>query len=198
MHAPRRFADGETEPEENLEPKMDFLRLRVADTNGWADELKIYIREDFVEEFENGFDARKMYGDPAAPTLYGISPDGRMAINCIPTADNHVVGFHGGSASNEYTFRFTYDGEDELYLRDNKTGIETPITAEDTYSFTTESGDNDLRFSIIRKTPAVPTDIETVTGEGLQTTGVQKIMYNGMLYILRSGRIYDATGALVK
>ena len=139
-----------------------------------------------------------MYGDPAAPTLYGISPDGRMAINCIPTADNHVVGFHGGSASNEYTFRFAYDGEEELYLLDNKTGAETLISAEDTYSFTTEAGDNDLRFSIIRKTPAVPTDIETVTGEGLQTTGVQKIMYNGMLYILRSGRIYDATGALVK
>lgn len=198
MHAPSRFADGETEPEENLEPKMDFLRLRVADTNGWADELKIYIREDFVEEFENGFDARKMYGDDRAPMLYGISPDGRMAINCIPTADNHVVGFHGGSASNEYTFRFAYDGEEELYLRDNKTGAETLISAEDTYSFTTEAGDNDLRFSIIRKTPAVPTDIETVTGEGLQTTGVQKIMYNGMLYILRSGRIYDATGALVK
>ena len=198
MYAPRRFADGETEPEENLEPKMDFLRLRVADTNGWADELKIYIREDFVEEFENGFDARKMYGDDRAPMLYGISPDGRMAINCIPTADNHVVGFHGGSASNEYTFRFAYDGEEELYLLDNKTGAETLISAEDTYSFTTEAGDNDLRFSIIRKTPAVPTDIETVTGEGLQTTGVQKIMYNGMLYILRSGRIYDATGALVK
>ncbi len=199
MHAPRRFADGETEPEEDLEPtKMDFLRLRVADTNGWADELKIYIREDFVEEFENGFDARKMYGDDRAPMLYGISPDGRMAINCIPTADNHVVGFHGGSASNEYTFRFAYDGEEELYLLDNKTGAETLISAEDTYSFTTEAGDNDLRFSIIRKTPAVPTDIETVTGEGLQTMGVQKIMYNGMLYILRSGRIYDATGAVVK
>ena len=198
MHAPRRVAADDAEPEEELELKMERLKVYVSDENGWGDLLKICIREDFVEEFENGFDARKMYGDPAAPTLYGISPDGRMAINCIPTADNHVLGFHAGSASNEYTFRFAYDGEDELYLLDNKTGIETPITAEDTYTFTSESGDNDLRFSIIRKTPAVPTDIETVTGESLQTTGVQKIMYNGMLYILRSGRIYDATGALVK
>jgi len=198
MHAPRRYSADDEAPAEEIEPKMERLNVYVSDENGWADLLKICIREDFVEEFENGFDARKMYGDPAAPTLYGISPDGRMAINCIPTADNHVLGFHAGSASNEYTFRFTYDGEEELYLLDNKTGIETPITAEDTYTFTSESGDSDLRFSIIRKTPAVPTDIETVTGESLQTTGVQKIMYNGMLYILRSGRIYDATGALVK
>lgn len=198
MHAPRRYSADDEAPAEELEPKMERLNVYVSDENGWADLLKICIREDFVEDFENGFDARKMYGDDRAPMLYGISPDGRMAINCIPTADNHVVGFHGGSASNEYTFRFTYDGEDELYLLDNKTGIETPITAEDTYTFTSESGDSDLRFSIIRKVPATPTDLEELTGETLQDSGVQKIMYNGKLYIIRGGRIYDATGAVVK
>ena len=173
---------------------MESLWLHVSDENGWGDLLKIYIREDFVEEFENGFDARKMYGDYRAPMLYGISTDGMMAINCIPTADNHIVGFHAGYESNEYTFRFSYDGEDNLYLRDTKTGTETFISAEDTYTFTSESGDSDMRFVIIKKAPAITTDIDELNADA----PIQKIMYNGQLYIIRSGRIYDATGALVK
>ena len=43
-----------------------------------------------------------------------------------------------------------------------------------------------------------PTGVEEVTGDGLQVTGVQKVMIDGTMYILRGEKMYDATGRLVK
>lgn len=42
------------------------------------------------------------------------------------------------------------------------------------------------------------TGVEAVTGDGLQVTGVQKVMIDGNLYLIRDGRIFDARGAMVK
>lgn len=178
--------------------EMDALKIRVQGENGWADELKIFIHDDFSNIFENGWDAHKMYGYPQAPQLYAMTVDGNMAINCVPTADNNVIGFTPGSEDNEYTFSFTYGGDEEYYLKDTKLNIETQINAEATYTFTSEAEDSDMRFMIIKHAPAVATGAEAVSGDQLAVSGVQKIMHNGQLYIIRDGGIYDATGAMVK
>lgn len=186
-HAPSRYSNNQ----------MDLLKVRAEGANGWADVLKVYIRDDFSTDFENGWDAHKMYGYPEAPQLYAVTTDGNMAINCVPTADNNVLGFTPGSEDNEYTFSFTYDGDEEYYLKDTKLNIETLINTEATYTFTSEAEDSDMRF-IIKRAPAVATDAETVSGDRLAVSGVQKIMHNGQLYIIRDGGIYSTDGQMVK
>ncbi len=188
--APQREAETSEE--------MNLLKVRIEGENGWADELKIFIHDEFSNAFENGWDAHKMYGYPEAPQLYAVTTDGNMAINCVPTADNNVLGFTPGSEDNDYTFSFTYDGDEEYYLKDTKLNIETLINTEATYTFTSEAEDSDMRFIIIKRAPAVATDAETVSGDQLAVSGVQKIMHNGQLYIIRDGGIYSTDGQKVK
>lgn len=185
-HAPKRY----------MNDKMDLLKVRVEGDNGWADELKVYIRNDFKSTFEDGWDAHKMYGYPQAPQLYAATADGAMAINCVPTVDNNVVAFQTGSASNEYTMSFAYDGEETIYLNDTKAAVSQEITEDKTYDFTAASGDNVARFTIT-KTPVykVPTGMENTEGF---TNSASKLMIDGTLYIIRDGRIYNAEGSLVK
>lgn len=185
-HAPKRY----------MNDKMDLLKVRVEGDNGWADELKVYIRNDFKSTFEDGWDAHKMYGYPQAPQLYAATADGAMAINCVPTVDNNVVAFQAGSASNEYTMSFAYDGEETIYLNDTKAAVSQEITEDKTYDFTAASGDNVARFTIT-KSPVykVPTGMENTEGF---TNSASKLMIDGTLYIIRDGRIYNAEGSLVK
>jgi hypothetical protein len=49
-----------------------------------------------------------------------------------------------------------------------------------------------------KKAPAVVTGVETVTGYGLQVTGVQKIVIDDHVFILRGGQMYDVNGKMVK
>lgn len=177
---------------------QDTLFVYVKCASGWADELKMYIHNDFSQDYENGWDGPKMEGMWEAPKLYMLNNEGEMAVSCVPSVDNTIIAFHAGTAANEYTFQFKYSGSDELYLRDTKTGEETLISAENTYTFTSESNDSDLRFIIVNRTPATTTDIETVSGEQSTANGVQKILHNGALYIIREGHIFDAQGNLVK
>ncbi len=184
-------------PARNLADEMDLLKLNVASENGWGDELKFYIHEDFTNEFENGWDGHKMFGYPEAPQLYAVSNDGELAVACVPTAENNVIAFTPGSEDNEYTFSFTYDGDEEYYLKDTKLNIETLINTEATYTFTSEAQDSEMRFIIIKHAPAVATDVETSDIKN-QKSDVQKILHNGQLYIIRDGGIYSTDGQMVK
>ena len=40
--------------------------------------------------------------------------------------------------------------------------------------------------------------MEEVTGDGLQVTGPRKVMIDGILYIVKDGKMYDATGKRVE
>jgi len=173
---------------------QDTLFVTVKSASGWGDVLKMFIHEDFSQDYENGWDGPKMEGMWEAPKLYTLNNEGEMAVSCVPNADNSVIAFHAGTASNEYTFTFKYSGEDELILKDTKTGVETPIEDGGTYEFTSNTSDDDLRF-VIKKVSNAATGVDEIGGNA---SGVQKIMYNGTMYILREGRIYSAEGAFVK
>ena len=186
MHAPSR----------DIRAEMVSLTIHVNDENGWGDELKLFEHEDFSMDYENGWDAPKMMGYPQAPQMYAVCPEGNMAINSVPSFDNNVVAFQAGSASNEYTMSFAYDGEETLYLNDTKAAFSQEITEDKAYDFTVASGDNVARFTIT-KSPVykVPTGMENT--EGI-TNSASKLMIDGTLYIIRDGRIYNAEGSLVK
>lgn len=180
------------------EDDADKMRLFVRTEDGCGDMLYMWERADFTEGFENGWDGQKIYGESYAPQLYAITPDGYMSVNCVPNWEGTVVGFRAGTEDNLYTFSFEYEGRNTWYLNDLKTEQSTRILSGNTYQFSTAEGDSEARF-IISATPLgeVLTGVETSDIRN-QKSDVRKLLIGGTLYIIRNGRMYDATGVMIK
>ncbi len=171
------------------------IRLFVHAENGYGDQLYMWERSDFSEAFENGWDGHKLFGESVAPQLFALSPDGDLAINCIPTFEGVQMGFKAGEQDNSYTFTFEYSDEAQpLYLLDINTNTYTQITSDTSYSFTTTDTDVHNRFVLTYNAPSTPTALETTPAI---TTG-KKVMYNNHLFILHNGRIFSAQGAMIQ
>lgn len=184
-HVPRRDAAEEA----------NKIRLFVHAESGYGDLLYMWERSDFSEDFENGWDGHKLFGESVAPQLFALSPDGNLAISCIPTFEGVQMGFKAGEQDNNYTFTFEYSDEAQpLYLLDVKENTYTQITGATSYSFTTTDTDVHNRFVLTYNAPSAPTAIETTPAA---TTG-KKVMYDNHLYILRNGRIFSAQGAMIQ
>ena len=177
------------------------MLVYIQSENGWSTTAYILGREDFTEGFDDGWDGRFLEGDAAAPQLYALTPDGEMVVNSVPEIEGTVMMFRKGSADNNYTFTFKYDGDEVWYLNDQKEQTSTLISNETSYPFVSATGDNAARF-VISKTsynaPAITTGVDNVQGDDVQGTKVRKVIYKDKLYIIRGGRVYNAEGALVK
>ena len=67
------------------------------------------------------------------------------------------------------------------------------------YTVTLTAGSFNQRFVLeISPIMQTPTDIEEVTGERVQVTGVRKVLIDQKMYIIKDGKVYDARGAKVK
>ena len=171
------------------------IRLFVRTESGYGDLLYMWERSDFSEAFENGWDGHKLFGESVAPQLFALSPDGDLAINCIPTFEGVQMGFKAGEQDNSYTFTFEYSDEAQpLYLLDISTNTYTQITSDTSYSFTTTDTDVHNRFVLTYNAPSAPTALETTPAV---TTG-KKVMYDNHLFILHNGRIFSAQGAMIQ
>lgn len=171
------------------------LRLFVRTESGYGDLLYMWERSDFSDAFENGWDGHKLFGESVAPQLFALSPDGDLAINCIPTFEGVQMGFKAGEQDNSYTLTFEYSDEAQpLYLLDIQTNIYTQITSATSYSFTTTDTEVHNRFVLTYNAPSTPTALETTPAV---TTG-KKVIYDNHLFILHNGRIFSAQGAMIQ
>ena len=176
------------------------LRIFVRTESGLGDMLYMWEREDFSDNFENGWDGRKMYGESYAPQLYAITPDGAMAVNCVPTYEGVLIGFRAGTDEQTYTFSFEYDADAEpLYLYDKYADAYTRVLSGNTYQFVANDYEAHARFSLTHYMPGVATGIEaSATGDQNPEIRCQKILLNERILILRDGKLYDVTGKTVK
>jgi hypothetical protein len=180
------------------EVKPDVMKI-MANGTLYSDHVFILAREDFSEGFDNGWDGEKLSFGAEAPSVYVINQKGGYdAVSAIPGFEGTLVGFRAGT-NNSCTMTFEYDGEEIWYLNDLQTQQSTLIDSELTYTFSTSSYDNEARF-IISATPIrkITTGVETVTGYGLQGTGVRKLIINDKIYIIRGGRMFTVDGQMVK
>lgn len=177
--------------------EMELLKLRVSSTSGWGDEVKIYTHEEFSEGFENGWDGRKMEGSSSAPQIYALSSDGNMAINCIPDLEGSQLGFKAGKTDDTYTLSFEYsENAEPLYLLDVTNNAYTRVLNNNSYTFTTRDKIDHTRFVLTHYfAPSITTGVDDTKHEGPKA---HKLMIDGILYIIRDGRIYSAEGSLVK
>ena len=186
--APRREAS---------EAKHEIVRVRVEGTSGYADDLLLFIGDDFSNGYDNGWEAYKVSGKAYTPQLYAVTEDGRKAISAQPDADNTVIGFKAGTEDDVYTFTLDYEGNDaSLYLHDTYTDDYVRVEKDATYTFLTTDNTDHPRFVLTRfNAPQVTTGVDDVQWNGSKA---RKLMIDGILYIIRDGRIYNAEGAMVK
>lgn len=185
MRAPRRVAAEGSGPE--------VMRLVVAGEYSGGDQVHILARTDFSEQFEDGWDGRKIDGDEAAPKLAVVKESGGMAVAAVAELEGRELAFRAGEDS-IYTFHFDYEGE-TIYLYDRFTGQATLIRTGNTYSF--EAGNRTAvnRFLITANPPLTPTDIGSVVSGGSDEKPV-KYINQDRIYILYRGRIYDMNGCV--
>ena len=191
--APRREASEE-------DTKPEIVRIRVEGTNGYADDLLLFIGNDFSNGYDNGWEAYKVSGKAYTPQLYAVTEDGKKAISAQPDADNTVIGFKAGTEDDVYTFTLDYEGNDaSLYLYDTYTDVYVRVEKDATYTFLTSDNEDHARFVLTsRNAPSVTTGVGNVPSDQVPSTKARKLMIDGILYIIREGRIYNAEGALVK
>ena len=183
MRAPRRLPTEEPE----------VMQLIVSGEN-YGDRVYLLARNDFSEEFEDGWDGRKIDGDEAAPKLAVVKEEGEMAVAAVGELEGRELSFRAGSET-EYTFCFNYEGE-TIYLYDRLADQAVEIKTGNTYSFTAENKTPAKRFIITKNPPRIPTDIENTTS-GSQYSDAEKCIIDGQLYIIKNNRFYDARGVQV-
>ena len=184
MRAPRRVkTEGPT-----------VMRLMVSGAASGGDQVHLLARSDFSEQFEDGWDGRKLEGDASAPKLAVVKEAGEMAVAAIPTAEERFLSFRAGEDT-EYTFSFAYEGE-TLYLYDVLTQEATLIQTGNTYTFTADNKTAINRFMITAHPPKLPTGVEN-TEYGAQNAEVKKLIIEDHVYILRGNGVYDVTGRRV-
>lgn len=170
------------------------MRLMVSGAASGGDQVHLLARSDFSEQFEDGWDGRKLEGDAAAPKLAVVKEAGEMAVAAIPTAEERFLSFRAGEDT-EYTFSFAYEGE-TLYLYDVLTQEATLIRTGNTYTFTADNKTAINRFMITAHPPKLPTDVEN-TEYNAQNAEVKKLIIEDNVYILRGNGVYDVTGRRV-
>ncbi len=186
MRAPRRVAQDNA-------PEVMVLTV-VGDKVG-GDRVHILSRPDFSENYEDGWDGRKIAGDEAVPMLSVLKGTDSMAVAAIPTAEERYLTFRAGEDS-IYTFCFDYEGE-TIYLYDMLAEEATEIKTGNTYSFAAENKTPMPRFLITSNPPSMPMGVEQLDNGQWTIDNARKMIIDGQLYILRDNRFYDARGVRV-
>ena len=143
--------------------KPEVLKVELKGPRS-GDQFYMLIRPDFNEQFVDGWDGRKIEGDPNMPMLAVVKECGNMAVAAVETANNHYLSFRAGKDS-LYTFSFEYDSDQPLYLYDQLTEKSTEIKTGNTYTFEATNNEPTQRFLITDTPREIPTSITLVETE---------------------------------
>lgn len=187
---------------ERTAPKNAEFRIELQKAGEKADQtfVRLTEEENVTTGFEFNYDLSKEFNKSKANiyTLIGTEP---AAGNVLPLTDQTTFVPVGviAKTDGDYTFSIP-DGTEGIgvTLIDNETGIRTSLSAVD-YTINLSAGTYDDRFLLeISPIKHVATGIETVNEEGVATNGARKIMIDGLLYIVKDGKVFDAQGRQVK
>lgn len=179
-----------------------WLRLTLNDATGkMLDETDIFTHpEKFSVDYESGYDVAKQSTTGTHAVLYSELACGALAFAALPdsVAESRIPISVYTAEAKAYTFRLEDNAYlnrlNNVFLHDMETGAVIDLLASD-YEVMLREGTTRGRFYItcVFRAQNVTTDIET-TVQDKQTATIQKVFYNGKVYILRNGIVYDLTG----
>ena len=136
----------------------NIIRLEVSNSN-FADETVIQISEAATEEFDEEFDAHKLFSfNQAAPQIYSTA-NNFMAVNGLPVNTTEVQIDVRGANATDMTISLTENnGFGDIFLLDNYTGTQTNLVIS-SYDFTYDSDITD-RFLLYFTAVGIPSILE--------------------------------------
>ena len=198
--APRRNPDAPKDAEFCIELQQNEVMI---------DRTFVRLTDDeaVTSGFEFNYDMSKEFNKNKAniyTMVTTIMEDGpsvtETAGNCLPLTDQTTIVPMGVqiATTGDYTFSIPSGTNGVgVTLVDNETGIRTNLALMD-YTIALEAGTQDDRFYLeISPIKHVATDIEN-TDAGDHVSNVRKMMVDGLLYIIKDGKVFDAHGARVK
>ena len=183
-------------------PQNVEFKLELSQNEKMVDQTFVKLSDDehVTTGFEFNYDLSKEFNANKA-NIYTLIAKEPVAGNVLPLTEQTTVIPVGVkiAANGDYTFAIP-DGTDGIgiTLIDNETGIRTSLSALD-YTINLNAGTYNERFLLeISPVHQSPTDIETISDEGLEIRGVRKVLIDGILYIVKDGVMYDARGSRVQ
>ena len=162
--------------------------------------VRLTDNEEATKEFEFGQDLCKEFNKKS--NIYTLIGDLQVAGNSMPLEYEKTTLVPVGVkivAEGEYSFSLP-EGTSGVgvTLIDNELQTRTNLALTD-YAVTLPAGTYDERFVLeISPIEQTTTNVEAVTGDGLQVTGVCKKLIDGVLYIVKDGKVFDARGARIQ
>lgn len=177
------------------------FRLELVENGVKADQtyIRLSAKEDVTSGFEFGNDLSKELNSGVS-NIYTFIGYERAAANSLPLSAEQITIVPVGvvaNATGDYTFSIP-DGTNGIgiTLIDEETGIRTSLSALD-YTVELAAGDYTERFWL-EISPVKGTETGIDPGVDARENGVRKVMIDGLLYIVRDGKMYDATGKRVE
>ena len=192
--APQRNTEYRGEYEFCLEVQQDdqmidrtFVRL--------SDDEKVTTGFEFGEDMTKQFNSRKA-------NIFTIAGNTSLGGNSLPLSTTQTTIVPVGVSirnAGDYTFAIPEGTEGiGVTLVDNETGVRTSLSAL-SYTVTLQPGDYTDRFVLeISPIQNTPTGLEEPTSDSSLKGRAQKVMIDGILYIVKDGKIFDARGARVE
>lgn len=180
-------------------PKDVEFRIELQQGEATADQtfVKMSTNEQISTAFDFNYDLSKQMNSGKANIYTMVEGYIQTAGNCLPMSEQTTVVPVGVkiAADGDYTFAIP-DGTAGIgvTLIDTETGIRTNLSAL-TYTIALTAGTYDnrfvLEFSPIRNVPTEQPDVRS------QKSEVSKVLIDGLLYIVRDNKMYDARGAMI-
>lgn len=184
----------------------DF-RLELLQNENVIDQAFISMRDDeeVTADFDFNYDLSKMlYGAfTSKSNIYTFAGNEEVAANCLPFKDETTIVPVGLTVDEEGEYIFSIpEGTSGVgvTLVDNERQTRTNLALTD-YATYIAAGTHDERFVIeISPIEQIVTNVELINGENGEAAlnGVSKKLIDGVLYIIKDGKVFDARGARIQ
>ena len=191
-------------PQRNTEYRGEYeFCLEVQQDEQMIDRTFVRLSDDenVTTGFEFGEDMTKQFNSRKA-NIFTIAGNTSLGGNSLPLSTTQTTVVPVGvkiKTAGDYTFSIP-EGTDGIgvTLVDNETGVRTLLSALD-YTIHLEAGTHDGRF-VLEISPIynTPTGMEEPTSDSSLKGRAQKRIIDGVLYIVKDGKIFDARGTRVE
>ena len=180
----------------NAEAQNFDLKVEVKNDNEVLDQAFISMRENAEADFAFNEDMMKIHNN-GKTNIYSYAGPYDVAANVMPIENSTVSLGVEAAVNGLYTFSMPSNFNGQVVLFDNITGARTNLTLGD-YEVTLPKGTYNDRFYLEFTIHNAPTSIDGVEGGSFKDGKAHKFVQNGVMYILRDGKVFDARGAKIK
>ena len=174
---------------------VDKVKVMLGNAD-YIDYLYVSASEDATNEYEIGKDLVKMTmtNTPIVPQIFAHAYGTYLCMVNAPMISNEATVALNlyAPAEGEYTLSVEERADATVYLLYNGNIVWNLSMGE--YPIHLTQGNN-AGYSLVVRRENAPTDVENIFGADEQT---EKFIYNGNLYILHEGKVFDAVGNVLK